>query len=222
MNTLIDVQDENEGKDNDNDISVYYMHIHIAKTAGSSFNRYMARTYHNVCGNKGSSYNEDMKQLSNNNINNVGSTRNSKNTIGDSTPPSSDFNNNNNNNTATTLGSGYDDSSLSWYLDRNYCKFISHEEDSNTTVRMIEYLKAKEVAEEGQEESKGDESVHEEDNLWGVVRDGDLLTVGIQRFARVSLLAYLVEVVCIAFRAMGFKNQGLQSFPGIFAKLLYR
>ena len=33
--------------------NVVFYHLHDAKTAGSSLNRYMARTYHTVCGHKG-------------------------------------------------------------------------------------------------------------------------------------------------------------------------
>jgi hypothetical protein len=37
---------------------VIFFHLHEAKTAGSSLNRYLARRYHAVCGNKGYSFNQ--------------------------------------------------------------------------------------------------------------------------------------------------------------------
>jgi len=36
--------------------STYFVHLHLAKTAGSALNRYLARRYHGVCGHKGYSF----------------------------------------------------------------------------------------------------------------------------------------------------------------------
>jgi len=64
-------------------------------------------------------------------------------------------------------------------------------------------------------------SEDEEASLWGIVRDVDLIPTATRRFARVSLLAYLVEVVCITLKALGFKNNSLGYFPSVFAKVAY-
>ena len=61
--TKINEQRQRQHEDDANN-NVVYLHVHVAKTAGSSFNRYMSRNYFAVCGNKGSSHTERWTALS--------------------------------------------------------------------------------------------------------------------------------------------------------------
>ena len=44
-----------------NDVPKVIFHAHMAKTAGSTFNRFVARIYHASCGNKGKSFAQKFK-----------------------------------------------------------------------------------------------------------------------------------------------------------------
>ena len=76
--------------------------------------------------------------------------------------------------------------------------------------------------ESGESDTGVEDDNEEEDlSLWGVVTENNALSKSFRSFARVSLVAYIVEVICIASKALGFKNKTLAGFPGVFAKLAY-
>jgi hypothetical protein len=72
-------------------------------------------------------------------------------------------------------------------------------------------------------ESGDDASSPEEEDLslWGVVIETNIGGRTVRSFARVSLIAYLVEVFCIASKALGFKSKLLLTIPINFSKLAY-